>query len=114
MQLAPEKVYTPPKAKPVYEFFKRFFDIVLCVFALIVLSPLFLVVAILRKGMYNNRMDTLKYRIATNITELRKAHNLTQAELAARLNYSDKSISKWERGESLPDIGVLKPEVYEK
>ena len=53
-------------------------------------------------------MDTLKYRIATNITELRKAHNLTQAELAARLNYSDKSISKWERGESLPDIGVLK------
>ncbi len=49
MQLAPEKVYTPPKNKPVYAFFKRFFDIVLCVFALIVLSPVFLVVAILIK-----------------------------------------------------------------
>lgn len=57
---------------------------------------------------YNDGMDTMKYHIATNITELRKANNFTQAELAARLNYSDKSISKWERGESLPDIGVLK------
>lgn len=53
-------------------------------------------------------MDTLKQNVATNITELRKTQNLTQAELAARLNYSDKSVSKWERGESLPDIGVLK------
>ena len=50
MQTAPEKVYTPPKKKPVYEFFKRFFDIVLCVFALIMLSPLFLVIAILIKS----------------------------------------------------------------
>jgi len=49
MQLAPEKVYAPPKPKPVYEFFKRFFDIVLSLFALIVLSPLFLVIAILIK-----------------------------------------------------------------
>ncbi|MBR5529636.1 MAG: sugar transferase [Oscillospiraceae bacterium] len=37
-----QKEYAPPKAKPVYEFFKRFFDIVLSVFALIVLSPVFL------------------------------------------------------------------------
>ena len=49
MPIAPEKVYTPPKPKPVYEFFKRFFDIVLCMFALIVLSPVFLVIAILIK-----------------------------------------------------------------
>ena len=49
MQLAPEKVYTPPKRKPGYEFFKRFFDIFLCVFALIVLSPVLLVIAILIK-----------------------------------------------------------------
>ena len=49
MQLAPEKVYTPPKKKPGYEFFKRFFDIFLCVFALIVLSPVLLVIAILIK-----------------------------------------------------------------
>ena len=38
--------YQTPPAKPVYEFFKRFFDIVLCCFALVVLSPIFLVVAI--------------------------------------------------------------------
>ena len=38
--------YTMPPAKPVYEFFKRVFDILLCSFALVVLSPLFLVVAI--------------------------------------------------------------------
>ena len=49
MQLAPEKVYTPPKRKPGYEFFKRFFDVFLCVFALIVLSPVLLVIAILIK-----------------------------------------------------------------
>ena len=49
MQVAPEKVYTPPKNKPVYAFFKRFFDIFLCVFALIMLSPVFLVIAILIK-----------------------------------------------------------------
>ena len=53
-------------------------------------------------------MEDLKTVIATNITDLRKSQNLTQADLAARLNYSDKSVSKWERGESLPDIGVLK------
>ncbi len=41
--------YQPPAPKPVYEFFKRIFDVVLCIFALIVLSPLFLIVAILIK-----------------------------------------------------------------
>ncbi len=49
MQIVEEKVYTPPKPKPVYEFFKRFFDIFLAALALIVLSPLFLVIAILIK-----------------------------------------------------------------
>lgn len=38
--------YQPPAPKPVYEFFKRLFDILLCSFALIVLSPVFLIVAI--------------------------------------------------------------------
>jgi transcriptional regulator with XRE-family HTH domain len=52
--------------------------------------------------------NELKQNIAHNITALRKKNNMTQAELAEQLNYSDKSISKWERGESLPDIGVLK------
>lgn len=46
--------------------------------------------------------------VANNISELRKAIPLTQAELAEKLNYSDKAISKWERGESLPDVFVLK------
>lgn len=53
-------------------------------------------------------MDDLKHIIAHNITELRKASSLTQLELAERLNYSDKAISKWERAESIPDIAVLK------
>mgnify|MGYP004473414917 CR=1 FL=1 len=50
----------------------------------------------------------LKNIIAQNITELRKQKKLTQAEFAERLNYTDKAISKWERGESIPSIDVLK------
>ena len=53
-------------------------------------------------------MEDLKGIIAANITELRKQQGLTQAELAERLNYSDKAVSKWERGESVPDVAVLK------
>ena len=53
-------------------------------------------------------MDDLKQIIAQNIIELRRAKQLTQAELAEKLNYTDKAVSKWERGESLPDIVVLK------
>ena len=49
MQSAEEKSYVAPAKKPVYEFFKRFFDIVLSVFALWALSPLFVVVAIIIK-----------------------------------------------------------------
>ena len=50
----------------------------------------------------------LKVIIGKNISEYRKALNLSQLELAEKLNYSDKAISKWERGESLPDIIILK------
>lgn len=46
MQTA-QTVYTPPKAKPVYDFFKRIFDILISAVALVVLSPVFLIVAIL-------------------------------------------------------------------
>lgn len=53
-------------------------------------------------------MQDLKPIIAQNIAELRKAASMTQIELATRLNYSDKAVSKWERGESIPDISVLK------
>ena len=51
--------------------------------------------------------NELKQNIAHNITALRKKNNMTQAELAEQLNYSDKSISKWERGDGLPDVFVL-------
>jgi len=53
-------------------------------------------------------MGDLKQTISKNIIDLRKSRQLTQAELAAKLNYSDKAISKWERAESIPDIVVLK------
>lgn len=45
--------------------------------------------------------------IAENIAELRRSAKLTQAELAEKLNYSDKAVSKWERGDSIPDVLVL-------
>jgi transcriptional regulator with XRE-family HTH domain len=53
-------------------------------------------------------MVDLKLVIASNIIRLRTEAGMTQSELGARLNYSDKSISKWERAESLPDANVLK------
>lgn len=52
-------------------------------------------------------MEDIKSIVAKNITELRLLNNMTQAELAEKLNYSDKTVSKWERGESTPDIAVL-------
>ena len=48
-----------------------------------------------------------KQIFADNLTYYRKHAELTQAELAEKLNYSDKSISKWERGEGIPDAYVL-------
>lgn len=51
--------------------------------------------------------DILKKNISEKITFYRKAAGLTQLELAEKLNYSDKSVSKWERGDGLPDITVL-------
>ena len=53
-------------------------------------------------------MENLKITVAKNIADLRKAANMTQLDLASRLNYSDKAVSKWERGESLPDVATLK------
>ena len=52
-------------------------------------------------------MKDIKTIVAKNISELRQANQMTQLELAEKLNYSDKTISKWERGESSPDIAVL-------
>lgn len=53
-------------------------------------------------------MEEIKQVVAKNLTELRRASGMTQLELAERLNYSDKAVSKWERGDSLPDVAVLK------
>ena len=54
-------------------------------------------------------MDIIEIRqnIATNISAMRNAAGMTQAQFAEKLNYTDKAISKWERGESVPDIAVL-------
>lgn len=46
--------------------------------------------------------------VGNNLLKLRKDRGLTQLELAKQLNFSDKTISKWESGESLPSIDVLK------
>ncbi len=51
--------------------------------------------------------EKLKLQIGINIATHRKAAGLTQAGLAEKLNYSDKAVSKWERGESIPDVLTL-------
>ncbi len=52
-------------------------------------------------------MKDIKEVFAVNLNRYRKQAGLTQAELAEKLNYSDKTISKWERAESIPDVTVL-------
>ena len=52
-------------------------------------------------------VDKLKFQIGANIASYRKLGNMTQAGLAEKLNYSDKAVSKWERGESMPDVLTL-------
>ena len=51
--------------------------------------------------------EQLKKNFAKNLADFRKRAGLTQLELAEKLNYSDKSVSKWERGEGLPDLFVV-------
>lgn len=46
-------------------------------------------------------------RIAKNLAYYRKAAGFTQAELAEKINYSDKSVSKWEQGNGVPDVYIL-------
>jgi len=52
-------------------------------------------------------MKDVKPIIAANLSKFRKKKGLTQAELAEKLNYSDKAVSRWERGDTMPDISVL-------
>ncbi len=52
-------------------------------------------------------MEELKGVIGRNLVELRHAAGMTQSDLAAKLNYSDKAVSKWECGDAVPDILIL-------
>ncbi|MBQ8685717.1 MAG: helix-turn-helix transcriptional regulator [Clostridia bacterium] len=51
--------------------------------------------------------NEINKKIAKNLSYYRKAANLTQAELAEKINYSDKSVSKWESGNGAPDVYIL-------
>lgn len=51
--------------------------------------------------------ESLKTQLGANIATFRKRSGLTQAALAERINFSDKAVSKWERGESIPDVLTL-------
>ena len=51
--------------------------------------------------------EKLKNIIGSNISAYRKRAGMTQASLGEKLNYSDKAVSKWERGESVPDVWTL-------
>lgn len=53
-------------------------------------------------------INEIRRNVADNIAALRSDKGLTQAQLAEKLNYTDKAISKWERAESVPDIATLK------
>lgn len=51
--------------------------------------------------------EILKKQLGANIAAFRKRNSMTQAALAEKINFSDKAVSKWERGESIPDVLTL-------
>ena len=51
--------------------------------------------------------EEIKKNFSENLISLRKTNNLTQLQLAEKLNYSDKAVSKWEVGSVLPDIETI-------
>ena len=51
--------------------------------------------------------NEINAKIAKNLAYYRKRAGLTQAELAEKINYSDKSVSKWEQGNGVPDVYIL-------
>lgn len=66
-----------------------------------------------RKKWYDRTMEIMEnveefnQKLAKNLASYRKAAGYTQAELAEKINYSDKSVSKWESGNGIPDVYVL-------
>lgn len=64
----------------------------------------------MQKKCYSSIMENIELvnqTIAKNLIFYRKAAGLTQAEVAQKINYSDKSVSKWESGNGVPDIYIL-------
>ena len=60
-----------------------------------------------RKKCYDSIMDNISeinQKVAKNLIAYRKAAGLTQAEVAEKIHYSDKSVSKWESGNGIPDV----------
>lgn len=57
--------------------------------------------------LFGTEMEELRFTVARNLAQCRRACGYTQLQVAEKLNYSDKAVSKWERGESLPDVAVL-------
>ena len=55
--------------------------------------------------MDNEKME----KIGKFISELRKSKGLTQKDLAEQMGVTDKAVSKWERGQSYPDISLIIP-----
>ena len=53
------------------------------------------------------RLEELKANFADNIKTIREKAGLTQLQLGERLNFSDKTISKWENGDVMPDVATL-------
>lgn len=60
-------------------------------------------------------MKPIKETLVENLIQLRKDSKLTQLELAEKVGYSDKAVSRWEHGEVMPDIDTLEKlaEVYQ-
>lgn len=52
-------------------------------------------------------MENIKTIVKENLVALRKSNKLTQLELSQKIGYSDKAISRWETGETTPDVETL-------
>ena len=56
---------------------------------------------------YNRNMENIRELVRENLISFRKGAKLTQLELAQKIGYSDKAVSRWETGEVVPDIETL-------
>ena len=59
------------------------------------------------KACFGMTEEQVRKVIAGNLVRFRKEMGMTQLDLSERINYSDKSISKWERGDGIPDVPTL-------